>query len=339
MDQDINRQVRLKSRPADIPEAENFEIVSAPVPELGDNEILVRNIYLSVEPAMRGWVSEIANYSEPVGLGMVMRAFTVGCVAASRHSDFRPGEYVTGMFGWQDYALVEAKAIQRKVTATDLPISTSLGVLGLNGITAYFGLLEVGQPKAGETVVVSTAAGAVGSCVGQIARIKGCRTVGITGGPEKVRICRDEFGYGTAIDYKAGGLDSALDAACPEGVDVYYDNTAGSISDAVLNHLNVGARIVICGTASIANWEPIPMGPRVERHLLVKRARIQGFLVLDYIERYAEALQELTPWVRQGLIRYREDILDGIEQAPGSIAGLYRGENFGKRLIRIAPEE
>ena len=169
MKQDINRQVRLKSRPADIPEAENFEIVEAPVPEPGDNEVLVRNIYLSVEPAMRGWVSEIANYSEPVGLGTVMRAFTVGRVAASRHSDYRPGKIVTGMFGWQDYASIEAKVIQRKVTETDLPISTSLGVLGLNGITAYFGLLEMGQPKTDETVVVSTAAGAVGSCVSQIA--------------------------------------------------------------------------------------------------------------------------------------------------------------------------
>jgi hypothetical protein len=339
MEQDINRQVRLKSRPADIPEAENFEIVEVPIPELGDNEVLVRNIYLSVEPAMRGWVSEVANYSEPVGLGTVMRAFTVGRVAASCHSGFQVGEFVTGIFGWQDYALVEAEQIQRKVTAIDLPISTALGVLGLNGITAYFGLLEIGQPKTGETVVVSTAAGAVGSCVGQIAKIKGCHTVGITGGPEKVRICRDEFGYDAAIDYKTGEIDSALTAACPEGVDVYYDNTAGGISDEVLKHLNVGARVVICGTASIANWEPTPMGPRVERHLLVKRARIQGILVLDYIERFAEALQELTPWVRQGLIRYREDILDGIEQAPGSIAGLYRGENFGKRLIRIAPEE
>jgi NADPH-dependent curcumin reductase CurA len=339
MEQDINRQVRLKSRPAGIPEAENFEIVNAPVPELGDNEVLVRNIYLSVEPAMRGWVSQVANYSDPVPLGTVMRALAVGRVAASRHSDFRPGEFVTGMFGWQDYASVEAKVIQRKVTETDLPISTSLGVLGLNGLTAYFGLQEIGQPKTGETVVVSTAAGAVGSCVGQIAKIKGCRTVGITGGPEKARICRDEFGYDAAIDYKAGDLDSALATACPEGVDVYYDNTAGRISDEVLKHLKVGARVVICGTASIANWEPIPKGPRVERHLLAKRARMQGFLVFDYAERYADALQELTQWVRQGLIRYREDILEGIEQAPGSIAGLYRGENFGKRLIRIAPEE
>lgn len=294
MEQDINRQVRLKSRPAGIPEAENFEIVNVPVPEPADNEILVRNIYLSVEPAMRGWVSDVANYSEPVPLGAVMRALAVGRVAVSRNSEFQPDEFVTGMFGWQDYAAVEAKVIQRKVTATDVPISTSLGVLGLNGLTAYFGLLEIGQPKTGETVVVSTAAGAVGSCVGQIAKIKGCRTVGITGGPEKVRICRDEFGYDAAIDYKAGDLGSALATACPEGVDVYYDNVAGTISDEVLKHLKLGARVVICGTASIANWEPIPMGPRVERHLLVKRARMQGFLVLDYAERYAEALQELT---------------------------------------------
>ncbi|MCP4875637.1 MAG: NADP-dependent oxidoreductase, partial [Gammaproteobacteria bacterium] len=190
------------------------------------------------------------------------------------------------------------KVIQRKITETDLPISTSLGVLGLNGLTAYFGLQEIGQPKTGETVVVSTAAGAVGSCVGQIAKIKGCRTVGITGGPEKARICRDEFRYDTAIDYKADNLDSALAAACPEGVDVYYDNTAGTISDGVLKHLRVGARVVICGTASIANWEPIPEGPRIERHLLVKRARMQGFIIFDYAERYTEALQELTQWVR-----------------------------------------
>jgi NADPH-dependent curcumin reductase CurA len=339
MEQSINRQVRLKSRPAGIPQAEHFEIVNMPLPDLGDNEVLVRNIYLSVEPAMRGWVSDVANYSEPVPIGAVMHALAVGRVEASRHSDFSTGEFVTGMFGWQDYAVVETKVIQRKITETDLPISTSLGVLGLNGLTAYFALQEIGQPKTGETVVVSTAAGAVGSCVGQIAKIKGCRTVGITGGPEKARICRDEFRYDTAIDYKADNLDSALAAACLDGVDVYYDNTAGPISDKVLKYLSVGARVVICGTASIADWEPIPEGPRVERHLLVKRARMQGFLIFDYADHFTEALQELTQWVRQGLIRYREDILEGIEKAPGSVAGLYRGENFGKRLIRIAPQE
>ena len=338
MQQRVNRQVRLKSRPSGIPEAKHFEIVEAPVSEPLEGQVLVRNIYLSVEPAMRGWVSAIANYSEPVPLGAVMRSLAVGRVEASRHPDFQPGEYITGMFGWQDYAAVDAKAIQRRIVDTDLPISTSLGVLGLNGLTAYFALLDIGQPKPGETVVVSTAAGAVGSCVGQIAKVKGCRTVGIAGGPDKVRLCCDEFRYDAAIDYKAGDLESALDAACPDGVDVYFDNTAGRISDAVLSRLSVGARIIICGTASVASWDPIPQGPRVERHLLVRRARMQGFLIFDHAAQFPEALRELAHWVRAGLIRYREDILDGIEHAPGSIAGLYRGENLGKRLIRIAPE-
>jgi NADPH-dependent curcumin reductase CurA len=242
------------------------------------------------------------------------------------------------MFGWQDYAVVDAAAIEREVGGSGLPISTSLGVLGLNGLTAYFALLEIGQPKAGETAVVSTAAGAVGSCVGQIAKIKGCRTVGIAGGPEKVRMCVEDFRYDAAVDYKANDFELVLDAACPGGVDVYLDNTAGPISDSVMRRINVGARLVICGTASIASWEPPPRGPRVERHVLVKRARMQGFLIFDYAQRYSEALRELESWVRAGEIRYREDILDGIEQAPDSIAGLYRGENLGKRLIRIAPE-
>jgi NADPH-dependent curcumin reductase CurA len=333
-----NRQVRLKSRPTGIPQAEHFEIVEAPVPEPAQDEVLVRNIYLSVDPAMRGWVNAAAGYVEPVAVGAVMRAGAVGRVEMSRHPDFSTGDYVAGMFGWQDYVALPGKSIQRRITETDLPISTALGVLGLNGLTAYFGLLDIGQPRAGETVVVSTAAGAVGSCVGQIAKIMGCRTVGIAGGPAKARLCREEYRYDAAIDYKAGGLDAALSAACTDGVDVYFDNTAGAISDAVMQHLRLRARIVICGTASIASWEPVPTGPRVERQLLVKRARMQGLLVLDYAARYPEAREQLARWVRAGLIRYREDILDGIEHAPGAIAGLYRGENVGKRLIRIAPE-
>src|SRR5512139_3880440 len=291
MPQPANRQVRLKSRPSGIPQAEHFEIVEAPVPDPADGQVLVRNIYLSVEPAMRGWVSAVANYSEPVALGAVMRSLAVGRVEESRHPDFRPGDYVTGMFGWQDYAAAEGKAIQRKVVRTGLPISTSLGVLGLNGLTAYFALLEIGQPKPGETVVVSTAAGAVGSCVGQIAKIKGCRSVGIAGGPDKVRMCREEFRYDSAVDYKAEDFEPALAAACPGGVDVYFDNTAGRISASVMHRLNVGARVVICGTASVASWDPIPQGPRVERHLLVKRARMQGFLIFDYAKRFPEALE------------------------------------------------
>ena len=335
----VNRQVLLTARPAGIPDIEHFRIVESPVPVPGDGQLLIRNLYLSVEPAMRGWVSAVANYSEPVAIGAVMRSLAAGRVEASNHPEFRPGELVTGWFGWQEYAAVSASAVERRVTETDLPLSAALGVLGLNGITAYFGLLDVGALKTGETVVVSTAAGAVGSCVGQIAKIKGCRTVGIAGGPEKVRLCREAFGYDAAIDYKNDDLDAVLGVACPDGVDVYYDNTAGPISDAVLRRLRVGARVVICGTASIASWDPIPQGPRVERHLLVKRARMQGFVIFDYAARFDEARATLAEWVRSGAIRYREDILEGIDKAPGAIAGLYRGENLGKRLIRIAPGE
>ena len=330
-----NRQVRLKSRPSGIPQAENFEIVDVPVSEPADGEVLVRNLYLSVEPAMRGWVALVANYAEPVAIGAVMRSLATGRVVASRAAGFEAGDLVTGWFGWQEVACVRPQAIQRKLPASGLPISTSLGVLGLNGLTAYFGLLEIGRPEAGQTVVVSTAAGAVGSCVGQIAKIRGCHTVGIAGGAAKTKLCREVFGYDAAIDYKADDLDQALAAACPEGVDVYFDNTAGPISDAVFRHLAVGARVVVCGTASVASWNPVPQGPRVERHLLVKRASMQGLLVMDHEARYPAALEQLSRWVSAGSIRYLEDILDGIDQAPAAIAGLYRGENLGKRLIRL----
>ena len=330
-----NQQVRLKSRPAGIPQAENFEIVETPLPEPAEGEVLVRNLYLSVEPAMRGWVSAVANYAEPVALGAVMRSLCTGRVVASRAAGYQAGDIVTGWLGWQSYACVRPQAIQRKLLPSALPISTSLGVLGLNGLTAYFGLLDIGRPKAGQTVVVSTAAGSVGSCVGQIAKIKGCRTVGIAGGTTKTALCTEVFGYDVAIDYKAGDLDQALSAACPDGVDIYFDNTAGPISDAVLKHLAVGARIILCGTASVASWNPAPQGPRVERQLLVKRALMQGLLAMDHEARYAGAIEELSQWVGAGRVRYREDILQGLAQAPGAIAGLYRGENLGKRLIRL----
>jgi len=333
-----NRQVRLRSRPHGIPQAEHFEIVNAAVPQLEEGQVLVRNIYLSVDPAMRGWIVDKVGYSAPVGIGEVMRSFASGRVEASRHPDYAVGDLVTGLFGWQDYAAVNASAIQRKIIERDLPLSTSLGILGLNGITAYFGLLEIGQPASGNTVVVSTAAGAVGSCVGQIAKAMGCRTVGIAGGPIKTRLCLDQFGFDGAIDYKSGNLDAALAQACPDGVDVYFDNTAGPISDAVLKQLRIGARVVICGTAAVPSWDPIPLGPRVERHLLVKRASMRGFVVLDYADRYDEARAKLAEWVRNDKIRYREDILDGIEHAPDAIAGVYRGENLGKRLIRLTAD-
>jgi NADPH-dependent curcumin reductase CurA len=330
-----NRQVILKSRPADIPQADNFDIIESDFPDLRDGQILVHNVYLSVEPAMRGWVSSVANYSEPVRIGEVMRSFAAGEVLQSAHPDFKPGDKVMGMFGWQEFALVGPAAVSRKVREDDLPLSLSLGVTGINGVTAYFGLLDIGQPRPGDTVVVSTAAGAVGSAVGQIAKIAGCRTVGIAGGPAKVAQCRELFGYDAAIDYKSGDFASELAACCPNGIDVYFDNTGGPISDAVFRHLAVGARVVICGTASVSSWDPWPKGPRAERHLLVKRARMQGFVIFDYVPRFGEALARLAQWIRDGRLRYSEDVLDGIEQAPGAIAGLYRGENTGKRLIRI----
>lgn len=296
----------------------------------------MRNIFLSVEPAMRGWVNAVANYSAPVGIGEVMRSIAAGEVVESRHPGYAVGDKVMGMFGWQEYAAVGPEAVDRKVIETDLPLSLSLGVLGLNGLTAYFGLLQVGEPKPGDTVVVSTAAGAVGSAVGQIAKLMGCRTVGIAGGPAKVALCRDAFGYDAAIDYKSGlDLQASVAASCPRGVNVYFDNTSGPISDAVLGCLALRARVVICGTASVAQWDPPPVGPRVERRLLVNRARMQGFVVMDYADRSEIAVSRLASWVRSGALRYREDILDGLGACPDAIAGLYRGENVGKRLIRL----
>jgi NADPH-dependent curcumin reductase CurA len=335
MTQTINRQVRLKERPTGIPEAGHFEIAEASVPELAERQFLVRNEFLSVEPAMRGWVSAVANYSRPVGIGEVMRAYAAGTVIASRHPGYAEGDHVMGMLGWQEFAVSDGASITRKVKETDLPLSLSLGVLGLNGVTAYIGLLDLGSPRPGDTVVVSTAAGAVGSAVGQIAKLMGCRTVGITGGSAKVKTCREAFGYDEAIDYKADALAASLSSACPDGVNVYFDNTAGAISDTVHAQLAIGARIVVCGTASVASWDPPPQGPRVERHLLTKRVRMSGLLIFDYAHRYEEAIVRLAGWVREGKLRYREDISDGIEHCPGAIAGLYRGENLGKRLIRL----
>ena len=330
-----NLQALLKSRPSGIPQSEHFEIVTSALPALEAGQLLVRNEFLSVDPAMRGWVNAAANYSDPVAIGSVMRSFAAGVVVASRHPSYAEGDQVMGMLGWQHYAITDGSTLRRKVLERDLPLSLSLGVLGINGVTAYFALTEIGQPRPGDTVVVSTAAGAVGSAVGQIAKIAGCRTVAITGGAAKQQLCLDEFGYDAAVDYKSPTFTADLAHACPQGVDVYYDNTSGEISDTVLRHINKHARIVICGTASVSNWEPWPSGPRVERHLLNKSARMQGFLVWDYEHRYEEAVRKLAPWVRAGSLRYREEILEGIASAPDAIAGLYRGENLGKRLIRL----
>ncbi len=331
-----NRQVWLSSRPNGIPQPTDFALREAEVPMISDGEFLVRNIFLSADPAMRGWIADKSTYWPRIEVGDTMRAFAVGEVIESRSPGYAAGDKVMGIFGWQDYAAAKSQQVMRKVLDDDLPLSLSLGVLGLNGLTAYFGLLDVCRPKAGETVVVSTAAGGVGSAVGQIAKIKGCRTIGFAGGAEKVRQCIEEFGYDSAVDYKStADIDGALVRLCPNGIDAFFDNTSGAIHDAVVRQINVGARIAICGTASYASWDPWNEGPRPERHLLVKRAIMQGFLTTDFAPRYEEAIAALAGWIRSGKLRYREDMQDGIEAAPASIAMLYAGENRGKLVIRL----
>ena len=331
-----NRQVWLRTRPNGIPRAANFGLREVALPTIKAGEFLVHNRFLSADPAMRGWIADSNNYVQRVEIGDTMRAFAAGVVIESRNEAYSVGDQVMGVFGWQEYAAVTPAQVWRKVGERDLPLSLSLGVTGINGLTAYFGLLDVLHPEVGETVVVSTAAGSVGSAVGQIAKIKGCRTVGVAGGTEKVRQCLDEFGYDAAIDYKAAkDVEAALVRHCPDGVDAFFDNTSGEIHDAVLRHINLHARIAICGTATFPSWEPWNQGPRPERHLLVKRATMQGFLTIDYAARFDDAATDLAGWIREGRLTYREDIQEGIESAPGSIEKLYSGENIGKLIIRI----
>ena len=329
------RRVVLASRPVGIPLSEHFRIEQVPVVAPADGQFLVRNEFLSIEPAMRGWVNATQNYAAPVGIGELMRSFSAGHVIASRHPDYREGDAVMGMLGWQEYALSSGQGIRRKFKDSDLPLSLSLGVLGINGVTAWFSFKELARAMPGDTVVVSTAAGGVGSAVGQIAKLAGCRTVGIAGGSIKCEQCIEEFGFDAALDYKDPDFEQNLVKACPNGVDVFHDNTGGTINDAVMRLLNKNARVIVCGTASVSNWDEWPMGPRVERHLLNKSASMHGFLIWDYEHRYEEAVTRLSSFVRLGQLKYREEIVDGLENAPGSIADLYAGNNMGKRLIRL----
>jgi NADPH-dependent curcumin reductase CurA len=331
----INRKIVLSSRPVGIPRAEHFSIEESPIPELAEGQFLLRNKFLSVSPAMRGWVNAVKNYSIPVAIGEVMRANSVGEVIASRHADYKEGDNLVGMFGWQSHAVGDGSEVSQKIEPKGAPLSAYLGILGVSGLTAYFGLLDIGEPKPGETVVVSTAAGSVGSVVGQIAKIKGGRAVGITGSDEKVKLCVQGFGYDAAVNYKAPDFADQLAQACPDGVNIYYDNTAGTISDTVYSHLAMRARCIVCGTISVESWDPPPPGPRIERYILVNRARFQGFVIYDYRDRWPEAQGELTNWLNEGKLTYREDILDGLEQAPTSIERLYAGENMGKLSIQI----
>jgi NADPH-dependent curcumin reductase CurA len=339
MTQHRNQRVILKTRATGLPSPELFDIVEDDAPEPGDGEALIHNIYVTADPGMKGWISTAVNYAS-VETGETMNSFGVGVVVESRNPDVAEGDFIVAHTGWQEYSIVApGEGGFRTVDPADRPLSATLGVLGHSAFTAYFGLLDVGRPNAGETVLVSTAAGSVGSAVGQFAKIKGCRTVGIAGGPEKVALCRDEFSYDAAIDYKAADdLGAALQEACPEGIDVYYDNVGGDTLDTVLPLMNQNGRVVVCGTAATEGWIPPPTGLRVERHVLVKRLRIQGFILFDYQDRYEDALADIRQWYKEGKLNYREDIAEGLENAPAALVGLYEGRNMGRQLIRVRPD-
>lgn len=332
----MNKQILLASRPVGFPVEANFQLVETPMPQPGEGEFLVGASYLSVDPYMRGRMNEARSYADPVKLGEVMTGAVVGKVLESRHPKFAVGEYVMSAFGWQQYAVSNGTGV-RKVDPSVAPISTSLGVLGMPGLTAYFGLLEICAPKEGETVVVSGAAGAVGSYVGQIAKIKGCHTVGIAGDDAKIRWITEELGYDAAFNYKTEtDYRAALAARCPKGIDVYFDNVGGAITDAVFSLINPRARIGICGQIALYNLEKPELGPRLLPQVLVRQAKVEGFLVFQFAERYGAALRELTEWVKSGQLRYREEIAEGIENAPRAFLSMLRGGNTGKQLVRIS---
>ena len=329
-----NRQFLLAQRPVGAPTRETFEFNEIELGEPGPKQILVKNEYLSIDPAMRGWMNDAKSYIPPVGIGEVMRALGVGRVVASQHPDFKEGDYVNGALGIQDYFLGEPRGFY-KVDPDQAPLPRYLSALGMTGMTAYFALLAVGEPKAGETVVISGAAGAVGSVAGQIAKIKGCRVVGIAGGADKCRFLTEKLGFDAAIDYKNEELAAALKRECPKGVDVYFDNVGGDILDAVLTRISVGARVVICGAISQYNNKEAIKGPANYLSLLVNRARMQGMVVTDYVARYPEAMQEMAVWIQSGQLKSKEDIAEGLETFPDTLMKLFTGGNFGKLVLKV----
>jgi NADPH-dependent curcumin reductase CurA len=330
---DRNVQIRLAARPQGLPKAEDFQRTEEDVPVPGPGEFVARTIYLSLDPAMRGWMTDRKSYIEPIRLGDVMRGQCVAEVMASEHPEFPVGALVSGTFGWQTWALSKGQGVVR--LPADTPPELFLGPLGMTGLTAYFGLLDIGAPKEGDTVVVSAAAGAVGSMVGQIARIKGCRVVGIAGGAEKCRHVVEDLGFDAAVDYKAADFFDQLKAACPKGIDVYFDNVGGTILDQCLRLINRGARIPICGAISQYNATDAVPGPANYLALLVQRARMEGFIVFDFHKRYHEALAELGAWVAAGRIQARFDMVDGLDNAPAALNRLFEGLNTGKLLVRV----
>ncbi len=333
----MNQQILLKSRPEGAPSADNFELVETPMPVAAPGQVLRRTIWLSVDPYMRGRMSEAKSYSAPAILGEPMVGGTVSQIVESNSPRFAPGDFVLGYDGWQAYAAGDAKVL-RALDPALAPVSYALGVLGMPGLTAYVGMLDIGQPKSGETVVVSAAAGAVGSIAGQIAKIHGCHVVGTAGSDEKCAFVTGALGFDACINYKTEDIGAALDAACPNGIDVYFDNVGGAVLDAVLRRINVHARIPLVGLMSAYNDPKPAPGPNL-RPVLTNRALLRGMIVSDHAHRTSDFLRDMSDWLRDGKIHYREDIITGLENTVPAFLGLFEGENVGKRIVKVAEPE
>ncbi|HEY9772215.1 MAG TPA: NADP-dependent oxidoreductase [Planktothrix sp.] len=335
-----NKRIVLASRPKGEPKPSDFRVEEDDLPTPGEGEVLLRTLFLSLDPYMRGRMSEAKSYAKPVEVGGVMEGGTVAQVVESKNSRFNPGDIVLSHSGWQTFST--ASAGLRKLDPSTVPISTALGVLGMPGMTAYTGLLTIGQPKEGETLCVAAATGPVGATVGQIAKIKGCRTVGIAGGAEKCKALLDEFGFDVAIDHRAKNFATQLAAACPKGIDIYFENVGGEVWNAVMPLLNDFARVPVCGLISHYNDTELPSGPDRTPELMIRvlkqRWTLRGFIVTDFADQAPAFLKETSQWIKEGRIRYREDIVDGLESAPEAFIGLLRGKNFGKLVVRVSKE-
>jgi hypothetical protein len=337
MPENVNRQFILRSRPEGMPQESDFALVETDIPSPDHGQVLVKSLWMSIDPYMRGRLREGPSYAAPVEIGGILQGEAVGRVVQSRLDGFQAGDIVRGRIGWQEYGLLDAASVYR-VDPSLGPISTAVGVLGMPGLTAYFGLLEVNKPKPGDTVVVSAASGAVGAVVGQIAKIMGCRAVGIAGSDEKVAYVVDELGFDAGINYRTQDVASAIERACPDGVDCYFDNVGGEITEAVMPYFADFARMAICGRISEYNEIEPSMGPRAMRYIHAKQAVVEGFLVFRWADRYEEGRARLARWVRDGSIKYREDIVEGFENAVTAFIGMLNSANFGKLLIKVADE-
>ncbi len=335
MDTKKNREIILTRRPDGMPREEDFRLIETDMPQCKDGMVLVKTLYLSVDPYMRGRMSGVKTYISPFELDKTITGAVVGEVVETKSRDLKSGDIVTGNLGWCDYNVADSREL-RKIDPKIAPISTTLGILGMPGLTAYFGLLDIGKPSSGETVVVSGAAGAVGTAVGQIAKIRGCRVVGIAGSDVKTKYLVNELGFDVAINYKTTpDIKKAIKDACPNGVDIYFDNVGGEISDAVMPLLNHKARIVLCGQISRYNITKPDVGPRIQGYLLIKSAMMKGFIIMDYADRYEEGIVQLAQWISQKKLKYAEHVIEGLENVPKAFIGLFKGENLGKQLVKV----